>query len=385
MGLLATASCTFDRSSLDGKVECLEDDECPRSSTCVEGECVSEAVADGGEDFGDLGDASVDTAEPHDVRSDIDHDLPAPEDVPQEEAGEDARADVPEADDVGDERSGEDVSADVSGDVGEDGSADVPVLPCGGAETNACGGCEGLPHRRGDSCGTCGTWVCDGADALRCDESAVNACGGCGTLEGTLDGECRDCGHWSCSGLDLLVCVSDDVACDDGDSCSQNDVCLSGQCVGTPSGCSECDDTCVTCGTGCCMEACSWEGCSTCSAGCECTMSCTGESCAASTTVCEAGSACSVVANRYDDEPAFVCQDAACKVSCDHGGDCSLDCQGTSICQLECKAHADGCAVECGDDAQCLLHGAPNKASFTDCAAPVGCGGGWQACNRPCP
>lgn len=71
---------------------------------------------------------------------------------------------------VGESLPGTEVCNDADDDC--DGEADEGLR-------NACGGCVVLAERRGAPCGNCGTWSCDGTDALRCDEP-LEGCGGCG-------------------------------------------------------------------------------------------------------------------------------------------------------------------------------------------------------------
>ena len=52
-----------------------------------------------------------------------------------------------------------------------DGEVDEGVV-------NACGGCAQLPAAPGDSCGECGTFECDGLDAVRCNDPGLARCPG---------------------------------------------------------------------------------------------------------------------------------------------------------------------------------------------------------------
>ncbi len=82
-----------------------------------------------------------------------------------------------------------------------DGEADEGLV-------NACGGCATLAGRRDAPCGTCGTLVCDGADALRCDEPA--SCGGCGPGTPGVGEACQSAE--GCAGVG--ACQGASVVCD---------------------------------------------------------------------------------------------------------------------------------------------------------------------------
>lgn len=71
---------------------------------------------------------------------------------------------------------------------------------------NTCGGCGSLPNEPGDSCGTCGIYVCDGTDAVTCDDPGLNACNGCAVLTATPDDPCGDCGVYACDGTEAVIC-----------------------------------------------------------------------------------------------------------------------------------------------------------------------------------
>jgi len=45
--------------------------------------------------------------------------------------------------------------------------------------TNSCGGCSILDHEPGESCSSCGTYVCRGTDAIDCPAGMPNNCGEC--------------------------------------------------------------------------------------------------------------------------------------------------------------------------------------------------------------
>jgi len=86
-------------------------------------------------------------------------------------------------------------------------------------------------------CGSCGTWVCDGAGGLTCDDPGANICGGCGVITGTIGDACGRCD------ADELACEGGDLVCD-GDtaenacggcrslSATPGTFCRSGSCPG---------------------------------------------------------------------------------------------------------------------------------------------------------
>lgn len=148
-------------------------------------------------------------------------------------------------------------AVDADGDgVGSRACSVAPGLDCDdGDETvthNSCGGCTALPGAIGEDCLDCGSYVCDGPDALACaskpgpvedpdcrcvggaivardtdgdgqgtrlceanpgidcndgnDAFIANACGGCESLPGTVGAPCNQCGVYACSGT-ALACV----------------------------------------------------------------------------------------------------------------------------------------------------------------------------------
>ncbi len=85
-------------------------------------------------------------------------------------------------------------------------------------------------------CPVCGDGVCDTIESP-CD--CPSDCLGC-----CLDSECDDqdpCTTDTCDPVDGCQNVSNSLPCDDGQACTENDVCSGGQCVGTPiQGCTGC-------------------------------------------------------------------------------------------------------------------------------------------------
>jgi hypothetical protein len=147
------------------------------------------------------------------------------------------------------------IDADGDGD-GTRACTVAPGLDCDDGDVavthNSCGGCTTLPNAIGEDCLECGSYICDGPDALACGAKpgpvedpacrcvdgliaardadgdgqgtrlclanpgsdcndadgtfATNACGGCESLPGTVGGPCNVCGVYACSGT-TLTCV----------------------------------------------------------------------------------------------------------------------------------------------------------------------------------
>jgi len=86
----------------------------------------------------------------------------------------------------------------------------LEAVRCEGADANACGGCASLALTPGDTCGLCGTVACQGADHAACEDPGANACGGCTALAGAPGAECGDCGLYQCDGTDAVECAHPD-------------------------------------------------------------------------------------------------------------------------------------------------------------------------------
>jgi hypothetical protein len=95
------------------------------------------------------------------------------------------------------------------GDIGGRGNDQAGTAGQGGCSTdevNTCGGCSVLNSPPGTNCGDCGTFVCDGTDAVVCADPGQNACGGCGVLSAEPGDDCGDCGSVACDGAEAVVC-----------------------------------------------------------------------------------------------------------------------------------------------------------------------------------
>lgn len=157
--------------------------------------------------------------------------------------------------------------------VAVDGSPDAPVtLSIVSAAGLCAGNCDGTPNHRAcycdpacvalgdccpDACDTCGHCCVPDCDNKACgDDGCGSNCGDCPTGFRCDKGECI---HDACSN------VLTGGACDDGDACTANDVCIGGRCAGVaisckaPNGCTaaECNPTSGTCEfthrVGCCL------------------------------------------------------------------------------------------------------------------------------------
>jgi hypothetical protein len=158
----------------------------------------------------------------------------------------------------------------VDADHDGDGSRQCSVAPgqdCDDGDPtvthNSCGGCSALPHAVGEDCLDCGTYVCDGPEALACaskpgpvedpdcrcqdallvardidhdgqgtrlceanpgidcndgDETFVaNECGGCEPLPGAVGAPCNQCGAYACNGA-AMVCAPQGPGCLDANT-----------------------------------------------------------------------------------------------------------------------------------------------------------------------
>lgn len=85
----------------------------------------------------------------------------------------------------------------------------IDALSCADQERNACGGCMPMEAQPEQKCGECGTWKCDGAEKITCEGDTKNACGGCAQLHEDVGQTCGDCGKWICAAPDTLVCDGD--------------------------------------------------------------------------------------------------------------------------------------------------------------------------------
>lgn len=301
-------ACTFDRSGLSEKAECIDDSDCGAGEICRGTYCGS-AVGTGDLDLGlETGFFDVDGREWSGDSSDGD----AQEDLVGD-SSEDAITD--QSLDVDD-----DTSEDLVGDLSEDGGCEL---------TNSCGGCSELDAEPdaecgGEGCGT-GTWACVGQETVECvsEDASLNACGGCDVLDGEIGDEC-DCGVLECSDDgESLEC--DDSGLNDCDGCGELDFPLDEECGVCGGGEATCDDE----GNSTCEGANPTNGCGTCvdlggapTAGCG---------------VCFDGTlACN------DDGTALVCEGATPANACGGCGDLTNppatacgDCNGLWACNAE--------------------------------------------------
>lgn len=236
--------------------------------------------------------------------------------------------------------------------------------PCGGAgtcvtaATCSAGECLGSPEPEGQPCDD-GFFCTDGEE---CDGSGgcVGVSRFCASESQCTVGSCNEDSK-SCE----QIAAEDYSTCTDGDPCTANDVCESGQCDGGQH--CTCDDSCQTCDGGCCevtyLEFCSDGGCPLdCAvADCACYYNCAGPSCRGTC-------------------------DEDCSVLCSAGSDCQLACAGDAQCQMDCTG-ADQCQFDCEDTAHCMVNcgGSLNCSQGTCASGWDACGGGLFVCNRPCP
>jgi len=310
---LFLSACTFDRSGLSEKVECIDDSDCSAGEICRGSFCGS-AVGTGDLDAGleaSFFDVDAREGEGDGTIADVGDD-------PQEDSTEDI---VPlDSRDDGSEdltEDGSDVSEDGS-DISDDGGCD-PV--------NACGGCSELsavPDTEcgGEGCGT-GTWECVGQESVECvsEDASLNACGGCAELDGEIEGECGECGQFECSDDgESLEC--DDPGENECGGCDELEHPVDEECGVCGGGVGECNDD----GTSSCVGANPTNGCGTCvDLGGAPTAEC--GACFDGTLACN------------DDGTALICEGATpdnacggCGVVTDTPGTACGDCNGLWTC-----------------------------------------------------
>lgn len=218
---LLLAACAFDDSALASKTACRFDSDCT-AGVCIDGTC------DPAEDELDVGaDALPDTSLPDTTECD----------TPNACGG--CQPLTGSAGDPCDDECG-----------ALECSIDGEQLECNGVASNPCGGCAPLEAPPGLQCDDCGTWECEGTDAVVCVGAGTNECGGCGILEGRLGEPCGDCGgDLLCDGLDSLTCVGADTdacgGCDGPFDVSVGDACA---CTGSTAATWTCDGQALSCG-----------------------------------------------------------------------------------------------------------------------------------------
>lgn len=262
----------------------------------------------------------------------------------------------------------------------------------------ACGG--GTPLDCSGSPGECfEAGVCNEA-ADQCDPPAPSpagdACGGavCQTA-GTCDGAgtCQGAAPVDCSNLDTActvgqcnattgaceaVNVTNGTSCDDGDACTNNDVCGGGVCGGSAVAC---DD-----GNPCTVESCDPVlGCVSvpaadglaCDDGNACTSadSCTAGVCGGSAVTCDDGNECTV--DSCDAVLGCQAAPASAGTTCDDGLFCTVNnaCDGAGACvgaPRDCSNAAATCfeGVACDETADLCVPANPS-ASGTACGGDV--------------
>ena len=168
---IAWTGCSFDRSGLNLKVQCVSDGDCPREQRCVSNICGGSVEGDRADAYEGIDDSGL---------------------TPDYGARGDAAA-------------------------GDTGAGDASDATAGGEDCesrNRCGGCDELDNAPGTTCGTgaCGrgVWVCASENAVECaaSEGDVNLCGGCEPLDRGPGVECGDCGETRCeTGAESVRCV----------------------------------------------------------------------------------------------------------------------------------------------------------------------------------
>ena len=218
-----------------------------------------------------------------------------------------------------------------------------------------CAACQQCDTTIGFCVAAPGTTACDDGDACTTGETcAAGVCGGGTTLDCTnLDDACNVGACNSTTGMCEAQPTNEGATCDDGDICTETDVCAAGTCGGTVKDCTAFDDACNvgTCNatTGACEATPANPG-AACDDGDLCT---TGETCAAG--VC--GGASPVDCSAQDSACAVgVCNAAtgACEAQaaneggmCDDGNGCTTgDVCTAGVCggmARDCSAFTDAC------------------------------------------
>lgn len=228
-------------------------------------------------------------------------------------------------------------------------------------------------------------------DTRLCLDGFDNDCDG---LTDGQDPDCAGCGSDAqCD--DNNVCT-DDVCqegscmtspntnrCDDGDACTQHDMCFAGTCLGYNTCSDHCDESCSDgCWeTGCCIQECPGDACPSCQAGCSCDQVCDKNSCKLT---CLEDSVCHLNAISGD-ASSLACQDAVCFFECDKVAQCTMHCAGESLCDMFCN-FGGLCTLQCADEASCKIE--CNKVGncvLANCTNPTSCGNGIQVCGMDCP
>lgn len=228
------------------------------------------------------------------------------------------------------------------------------------------------PSPAGDVCGgaicqTAGT--CDGAGT--CQGAAPVDCS-------AFDGECTVGQCNATTGACEAVNVTNGTACDDGDACTNNDVCGGGVCGGSAVAC---DD-----GNPCTVESCDPVlGCVSvpaadglaCDDGNACTTadSCTAGVCGGSAVTCDDGNECTV--DSCDAVLGCQAAPASAGTTCDDGLFCTVNtaCDGAGACvgaPRDCSNAAATCfeSVACDETADLCVPANPS-ASGTACGGDV--------------
>jgi len=281
--------------------------------------------------------------------------------------------------------------------------------------TNACGGCAPLQAEPGDRCGTCGSYVCEGTEAVACLDVGPNVCGGCGGEVGLPGDSCGECGELRCNRESVLVCddpglnscgdcapqprevcdgvdndcdgtvdeivsvetcncLDDDCdgSVDEGDLCPAGRECHDCQCL-VPCVAGECPGAGESCWDGFCRsEPCPAEPCPAgweCVDGARCVDPCLEATCPAGTS-CRGGECVDESCHTLGCPPGLVCLDFACvpdpcaAAACPPGtfcrdGDCvpscaQIQCPSDSVC-VDGHCVQDPCAgARCVDGRVCV-------------------------------
>jgi hypothetical protein len=307
----------------------------------------------------DAGDPPLDvTSPPEDTQARPQDTVPTPEDAsgPEETLSTDTSAPDASAPETQDGESGDDTTtSDTGGDAQPNectsasdcvdalaSASKCEVVQCEAGACTVTNALTGTPCDDNDACSEddqCMAGTCSGATVDCAGFDSACATGACDAESGTC----------------VALLSDDETACDDGNTCTESDLCLAGICSGAPMDCSatvtECMDAICDAQSGTCVPVWKAEG-ATCDDGDPCTGgdTCAGGACVASPVVCEA----------QDDGP---CQERVCDAetgeclptdvddgaSCDDGSSCTKDDQCISgSCSgdpFDCSWLDAGCRV----------------------------------------
>ncbi|TVR03828.1 MAG: hypothetical protein EA398_03860 [Deltaproteobacteria bacterium] len=265
---------------------------------------------------------------------------------------------------------------------------------------NGCGGCDPIPEP-GTVCGDCqnGVRVCNGRNEVICQGATTNPCGGCNLLDATLGETCQSCGQYVCSGTQVICqgganlqgdrnnCGACGFQCPSAQNCIGGDCrcpndgerLCSGSCVNTEfdrNNCGSCGRQCATgescvngncqcpnageinCSGNCVNPQTDRNNCGSCSNQCAAVQSCVNGNCQcpnANETVC--GGQC--VNTQSDNSNCGSCGSTCQAPRTCINGQCVCPNAGETFCGAQCintqsdDNNCGGCGNRCSGDLIC--------------------------------